>query len=64
VLDKLFRFKRERTDHKQIEAQRSSLKQNSPPAATLSEKLSPDAAAILSQLARQAQKIPGVTCRY
>jgi hypothetical protein len=32
-------------------------KQNSAPAATLSEKLTPDAATILSQLARQAQKI-------
>jgi hypothetical protein len=34
-----------------------SLKQNSAPAATLSEKLTPDAVTILSQLARQAQKI-------
>jgi hypothetical protein len=33
------------------------LKQNSVPAATLSEKLTPDAATILSQLARQTQKI-------
>jgi hypothetical protein len=62
VLDKLFRFKRERASRKKIEAERSSLKKNSSPAATLSEKLTPDAATILSQLARQAQKIPGVTC--
>jgi hypothetical protein len=57
VLDKLFRFERERTDREEIEAKRSSLKQNSAPAATLSKKLTPDAATILSQLARQAQKI-------
>jgi len=62
VLDKLFRFKRERASRKKIEAERSSLKKNSSPAATLSEKLTPNAATILSQLARQAQKIPGVTC--
>jgi uncharacterized protein (DUF3084 family) len=47
----------ERADRKQIEAQRSSLKQNSAPAAEPSQKLTPDAATILSQLARQAQKI-------
>ena len=58
MLDKLFRFKRERTDHKQIEAQRSSLKQNSPSAATFSEKLTPDAAAILSQLRAKRKKSP------
>jgi hypothetical protein len=52
----------ERADRKQIEAQRFSLKENSSPAATLLEKSTPDAATILSQLARQAQKIPGVTC--
>jgi hypothetical protein len=62
VLDKLFRFKRERASRKKIEAELSELKKNSSPAATLSEKLTPDAATILSQLARQAQKIPGVTC--
>jgi hypothetical protein len=33
------------------------LKQNSVPAATLPEKSTPDVATILSQLARQAQKI-------
>src|SRR4028118_1228250 len=52
----------ERASCSELEAERSSLKQNSAPAATVSEKLTPDAAAILSQLARQAQKIPGVTC--
>jgi chromosome segregation ATPase len=50
-------LKTERADHEEIEAELSELKQNSAPAATLSEKLTPDAAIILSQLARQAQKI-------
>jgi hypothetical protein len=57
VLDKLFRFERERTDRERIEAKRSSLNQNSAPAAELSQKLTPNAARIISQLARQAQKI-------
>jgi hypothetical protein len=57
VLDKLFRFEKERTDRERIEAKRSSLNQNSAPAATLSQKLVPDVATILSQLARQTQKI-------
>src|SRR4028118_30688 len=47
----------ERADQEEIEAELSELKQNSAPAATVSEKLTPDAATILSQLARQAQKI-------
>jgi hypothetical protein len=47
----------ERADHSEIEAELSELQKNSAPAATLSKKLTPDAAAILSQLARQAQKI-------
>jgi hypothetical protein len=50
-------FETERADREEIEAKQSSLKQNSVPAATLSKKLTPDAATILSQLARQAQKI-------
>jgi len=50
-------LKTERADHEEIEAELSELKQNSAPAATLSDKLTPDAAIILSQLARQAQKI-------
>jgi hypothetical protein len=41
----------------ETEAELFELKQNSAPAATVSEKLTPDAATILSQLARQAQKI-------
>ncbi len=47
----------ERPDRSEIEAELSELKQNSAPAATLLEKLIPDVATILSQLARQAQKI-------
>jgi DNA-binding IclR family transcriptional regulator len=46
-----------RADREEIDAELSELKQNSVPAATLFEKLTPDAAIILSQLARQAQKI-------
>jgi chromosome segregation ATPase len=52
------RLKTERADRKQIEAQLSEKEQNSSPAATLSEKSTPDAATILSQLARQTQKNP------
>jgi hypothetical protein len=40
----------ERADREEIEAKRSSLNQNSAPAATLSQKLAPDAATILSPL--------------
>ena len=54
----------ERADWEETEAELFELKQNSAPAATVSEKLTPDAATILSQLARQAQKIPGVAYRY
>jgi DNA gyrase/topoisomerase IV subunit A len=44
----------ERADRSELKAELSELKQNSAPVATLSEKLTPDAARILSQLARQA----------
>ncbi len=40
----------ERVDREEIEAELCELKQNSAPAATLFEKLTPDAATILSQL--------------
>ena len=46
----------ERADRKQIEVKLSKLKQNSAPAATLSEKLIPDAATILSQLRAKRKK--------
>jgi len=47
----------ERASREEIEAELCELKQNFAPAATVSEKLTPDAATILSQLARQTQKI-------
>jgi hypothetical protein len=50
-------FETEGADREEIEAKRPSLKKNPAPAATLSKKLTPDAATILSQLARQTQKI-------
>jgi DNA repair exonuclease SbcCD ATPase subunit len=46
----------ERADHSEIEAELSELKKNSAPAATLSEKLTPDAATILSQLRTRRKK--------
>jgi hypothetical protein len=46
----------ERAERKEIEAKLSELKQNSAPAATLSEKLTPDAATILSQLRARRKK--------
>jgi len=46
----------ERTDRKKIEAEFYELKQNSALAAILSEKLTPDAATILSQLRARCKK--------
>jgi len=46
----------ERADREEIKAELSELKQNSAPAATLSEKLTPDAATILSQLRARRKK--------
>ncbi len=46
----------ERDDREEIESQLSELKQNSAPAATLSEKLTPDAAIILSKLRAKRKK--------
>jgi uncharacterized protein (DUF3084 family) len=46
----------ERADREEIETQFSELKQNFAPAATLSEKLTPDAATILSQLRARRKK--------
>jgi uncharacterized protein (DUF3084 family) len=45
-----------RVDREEIEAELSELKQNSAPAVTLSEKLTPDAATILSQLRASRKK--------
>jgi uncharacterized phage infection (PIP) family protein YhgE len=46
----------ERADREKIEAELSELKQNSAPVATFSEKLTPDAATILSQLRARRKK--------
>jgi len=46
----------ERADREEIEAELFELKQNSAPAPTLSEKLTPDAATILSQLRAKRKK--------
>jgi len=46
----------ERADREEIEAELSELKQNSTPAATLPEKLTPDVATILSQLRARRKK--------
>ena len=46
----------ERASRSEIEAELSQKKQNSAPAATLSEKLTPDAATILSQLRARRRK--------
>jgi uncharacterized coiled-coil DUF342 family protein len=48
----------ERASREEIETELSELKQNSAPAATLSEKLTPDAATILSQLRAKRKKSP------
>ena len=46
----------ERADQEKAEAKLSEKKQNFAPAATVSEKLTPDAAAILSQLRARRKK--------
>jgi peptidoglycan hydrolase CwlO-like protein len=48
----------ERASREKIEAKLSEFKQNFAPAATLSEKLAPDAATILSQLRAKRKKSP------
>jgi hypothetical protein len=50
-------FETERADRESFVPILSELKENFAPAATLSQKLTPDATTIRSQLARQAQKI-------
>jgi len=56
VIELRSQLQKERADRKEIEAQLFELKQNSAPAATLSEKLTPDAAIILSQLRTRRKK--------
>ena len=48
----------ERADRKETEAELFELKQNSAPAATVFEKLTPDAATIFSQLRARRKKPP------
>ena len=48
----------ERADREEIETEFSELKEISAPAVTLSEKLTPDAATILSQLRAKRKKFP------
>jgi len=49
-------FETEGADQEEIEAELSELKKNSSPAATVSKKLTPDAATILSQLRARRKK--------
>jgi hypothetical protein len=49
-------FETERADRSELETQLSEKEQNSVPAATLFEKLTPDAATILSQLRTRRKK--------
>jgi chromosome segregation ATPase len=51
-------LQKERADRKELEAELSEVKQNFAYAATLSEKLAPDAATILSQLRAKRKKSP------
>jgi len=48
----------QRADREEIEAELCELKQNSAPTATVSKKLTPDAATILSQLRARRKKSP------
>ena len=56
VIELRSQLETERADREEIEAELSELKQNSAPAATLSEKLTLDAATVLSQLRARRKK--------
>ena len=56
VIELRSQLETERANREKIEAELSELKQNSAPAATLSEKLTPNAATILSQLRTRRKK--------
>jgi len=56
VIELRSQLETERANREKIEAEFSELKQNSAPAATLSEKLTPNAATILSQLRVRRKK--------
>jgi hypothetical protein len=58
LVERQSQLETERADREEIDAELSELKQNSVPAATLSEKLTPDAATILSQLRAKRKKSP------
>jgi DNA repair exonuclease SbcCD ATPase subunit len=56
VIELRSQLETERADREEIKAELSELKQNSVPVATLFEKLTPDAATILSQLRTRRKK--------
>ena len=56
VIELRSQLETERASREEIEAELSELKQNSAPAATLPEKLTPNAATILSQLRARRKK--------
>jgi ABC-type transporter Mla subunit MlaD len=56
VIELRSQLETERANREKIEGELSELKQNSAPAATLSEKLTPNAATILSQLRVRRKK--------
>ena len=56
VIELRSQLETERASREEIETELSKLKQNSVPAATLSEKLTPDVATILSQLRAKRKK--------
>jgi chromosome segregation ATPase len=56
IIELRSQFETERADREEIKAELSQLKQNSAPTATLSGKLTPDAATILSQLRTKRKK--------
>jgi DNA repair exonuclease SbcCD ATPase subunit len=58
VIELRSQLETERTAREEIEAELSELKQNPAPATTLSEKLTPDAATILSHLRAKRKKSP------
>ena len=58
VIELRSQLETERADREEIKAELSKLKQNSAPAATVSQKLTPDAATILSQLRARRKKSP------
>jgi chromosome segregation ATPase len=58
VIELRSQLQKERVSREEIEAELSELKQNSAPAATLSGKLTPDTATVLSKLRAKRKKSP------